>query len=192
MITTDHADFAVRLRSLRFLGVTRDAWKRYGLKESAAYDVTGLALKHNMTDLQAALGIVQLGKLERFNARRRQLALRYLEELQGMSGLILPNPGNAQRWHAWHLFVVRTVEEEGPYAREAVVEALRSQGISTGIHFIAISDLTYFKNTLALDPVQTPNAVRAGRTVFSLPLYPGLSEEDQGKVITSLRQIFNG
>lgn len=190
MIVTDDDRYAQTLRTLRLLGVTRDAWKRYGSGTSSLYDVTALSLKHNLTDLQAAIGIVQLGKLQAFNQKRRRLAERYLQDLAGLHGLILPQPGDHIREHAWHLFVVRTVEETGPYSRNAVIQELARQGIKTGVHFIAIPDLTYFKTTLPLDPADTPHAVRAGRTVLSLPLYPDLTEEDQCTVVNALVRIF--
>lgn len=191
MIVTEDAKFAETLRTLRLLGVSRDAWKRYGdYGTPPSYDVTTLSLKHNMTDIQAAIGIVQLSKLEIFNQRRRLLAERYLQELADIHGLILPYPGDEVRRHAWHLFVVRTVEERGLYSRDAVVNELARQRIQTGIHFIAIPDLTYFRQSLHLDPADTPQAVRAGRTVFSLPLYPDLEEQDQQIVIHALRRLF--
>jgi dTDP-4-amino-4,6-dideoxygalactose transaminase len=190
MITTDDAAFAQRLRRLRLLGVTRDAWARYGTGQSAMYDVAALALKHNLTDVQAAIGLAQLGKLAAFNARRRALADRYLEALADVDGLILPARGGPGQVHAWHLFIVRTAEAQGRYGREAVVEALAREGIQTGLHFVSIPDLTWFRRTLGLDPARTPNAVRAGRTVISLPLYPGLTEEEQDAVIAVLRGCF--
>lgn len=190
MITTDDEAFAQRLRRLRLLGVDRDAWKRYGSGQSALYDVTALSLKHNLTDVQAAIGLVQLSKLPAMNARRRQLASRYLEALADVDGLILPRNTGPNQEHAWHLFIVRTAEEHGRFGRDAVAEELSRQGIRTGIHFIAIPDLTYFREALHLDPSATPHAVRAGRTVFSLPLYPDLEEADQQAVIEALRRIF--
>ncbi len=190
MIVTDDDQYAQALRTLRLLGVTRDAWKRYGSGTHSMYDVTALSLKHNLTDLQAAIGIVQLGKLQAFNQQRRRLAERYLQDLAGLPGLILPMSGDTIREHAWHLFVVRTVEETGPYSRDAVIQELAHQGIKTGIHFLAIPDLTYFQETLQLDPADTPHAVRAGRTVLSLPLYPDLAEEDRQAVVNALVRIF--
>ena len=190
MIATDDETFGEKLVELRFLGVDRDAWDRYGSRQSFLYDVNRLALKHNMTDIQAAIGIVQLRKLETLNAKRRLLAERYLHELGGLKGLILPDPGDEERAHAWHLFAVRTVDEKGACGRNEVVDKLAEGNISTGIHFISIPDLTYFQRQLRLDPGDTPDAVRAGRTIFSLPLYPDLPEEDQRRVIEALRRIF--
>ncbi len=191
MIATDDEAFAGKLVELRLLGVNRDAWNRYGSQQSFLYDVTRLSLKHNMTDIQAAIGIVQLQKLDALNRKRRLLAERYLNELGGLKGLILPNPGDEGHSHAWHLFAVRTVDEKGPYGRNDVVGRLAGQNISTGIHFISIPELTYFRKELNLDPAETPNAVLAGRTIFSLPLYPDLSEEDQKTVIAVLRRILD-
>lgn len=192
MIVTEDERFGKSLRALRLLGVTRDAKDRYDGLQNSRYDVTALSLKHNLTDIQAAIGLVQLGKLHAFNQRRKAIAQRYLEELNGIPGLVLPFPGDRLRTHAWHLFAVRTVEEEGPYGRDAVVDALAQQGIRTGLHFISIPDLTYFRDTLALNLKDTPHAVRAGRTVFSLPLYPDLQEEERRIVVRALRRIFLG
>ncbi len=189
MITTDDDAFEEKARRLRLLGINRDAWQRYGTGSPSAYDITELSLKHNMTDIQAAIGIVQLAKLNRMNDRRRTLAERYMERLSLLKALILPEAGDARRQHAWHLFVIRTQDEHGPRGRDAVVAALAKRGISTGLHFLSVAELSYFRARLKLDPAATPNALRAGRTVISLPLYPGMTDEDQRAVIAALHDI---
>lgn len=191
MIATDGSELAHLLRRLRLLGVDRDAWSRYG-EDTAVdpdYDVTHLALKHNMTDIQAALGRVQLKKLDQLNRQRYRIAQRYLEELHDVEGLVLPEEGSDNISHSWHLFVPRTVDREGKFGRNAVVRRLKERGVSTGFHFRPIPCLSFFQEELGLDPEDTPNAVCAGRTVFSLPLYPELSEENQRTVIAAVRDV---
>lgn len=187
MVATDDTELADRVRRLRLLGVDRDAWKRYGSEETSGYDVTHLSLKHNMTDMQAALGLVQLEKVDRLNERRRRLAYRYLDELEGLPGLILPHPADEDRTHSWHLFVVRTREIEGPRSRDSVAAQLEREGVSTGLHFLSVTDLSYYQEALDVVPEDTPVATRAGRSVMSLPLFPDLDERAQDRVIASLR-----
>jgi UDP-4-amino-4-deoxy-L-arabinose-oxoglutarate aminotransferase len=191
MITTHDESFAARLRGSRLLGVTRDAWARYGGSRGPHYDITSLSLKHNMTDIQAAMGLVQLHKLAAMTARRRAVAERYLTELAGLDGLILPDPGDERRSHCWHLFTVRTTEIHGPRGRDAVLAGLGARNIAAGIHFIALPDLTYYREALRLDPADTPVAVRAGRTTISLPLFPDITDAEQSAVIRALRDIFS-
>jgi UDP-4-amino-4-deoxy-L-arabinose-oxoglutarate aminotransferase len=190
MIATDDDTFAAKLLPLRLLGVDRDAWKRYGTRQSSAYDITTLSLKHNMTDIQAALGLVQLRRVDELNAQRRVLAERYQDALSGTPGLILPDAGDANHTHSWHLFGVRTEAEQGAFSRDAIMQKLADDNVSTGVHFIAIPDLTYFRNRLELDPSQTPIATRAGRTIMSLPLFPGMTEDQQTTVIEAVKRAF--
>jgi UDP-4-amino-4-deoxy-L-arabinose-oxoglutarate aminotransferase len=190
MITCNDKNLAEKLRRLRLLGVTRDAWKRYGASNSSEYDVVELSLKHNMTDIQAALGIVQLGRLNELNTKRANLAMRYVEKLSVINNIILPVLPKDGQVHSWHLFIVRTPEMKGKYSRQKIIERLSEARISTGIHFIAIPDLTFYRKRMNIDPADTPFAVEVGRTVLSLPLYPDLSIEDQDRVIREVYRAF--
>ncbi|MEA1971034.1 MAG: aminotransferase class I/II-fold pyridoxal phosphate-dependent enzyme, partial [Thermodesulfobacteriota bacterium] len=107
MITLSDSQLEQRLRLLRFHGIERDAWKRYGKGGNPEYDINEPGFKYNLTDIQAALGLAQLARLEELNKRRRELADLYRENLAGVKGLDIPGVPPYRHVHAWHLFVVK-------------------------------------------------------------------------------------
>ena len=107
MITHNDDHLESRLRLLRFHGIERDAWKRYGRGGNPEYDIKTPGFKYNLTDIQAALGLAQLSRLEELNSRRRQLADLYRRGLEGVEGLELPGVPAYPHTHAWHLFVIK-------------------------------------------------------------------------------------
>jgi len=189
MITTDDDELAQRLRLLRFHGVERDAWKAYGKAQLPRYDVAVAGLKYNMTDLQSSLGIHQLRKLDEFIARREALARRYDEAFADLP-LVRPlgRAAYSQR-HAHHLYVIRVDTERLRIDRDAFMAALLEAGIGIGLHFTAIHELTYYRKRLGDLSGALPVATRASRQLFSLPLYPSLSEADVDRVAATVREI---
>jgi len=191
MVTTGDADLARRLRILRFHGVERDAWRAYGRAEVPRYDVVVPGLKYNLTDLQAALGVRQLQKLESFIARRALLARSYdrafadLAEVRPLGRVPYPHR------HAHHLYVVRLAIERLTVDRDGFIGDLQAAGVSVGLHFIAAHELSYYRERLGHDGADLPVATDASRRILSLPLYPSLTDGDQRDVIDIVRRIVN-
>jgi dTDP-4-amino-4,6-dideoxygalactose transaminase len=188
MITTDDDSFAARLRLLRFHGVERDAWKAYGTTRLPHYDVVMPGLKYNLTDIHAAVGLRQLARLEGFLQRRTTLAHRYDAVLAGLPQVHplgrVPYPSR----HAHHLYVVRLGLEQLTATREQIMGEVQAAGIGLGLHFLAVHGLSYYRQRFGNLDVELPAATDASRRIFSLPLYPLMSEADVDEVCSVLHR----
>ncbi len=191
MILCNNPDIAERMRRLRFHGISRDAWKRYAKGGLPQYEVYEPGFKYNMLDLQAAIGIHQFQKLSYFNHRRYLLAMNYLKLLKGLSEIIplgeIPYP----HVHAWHLFVVRLDIDHLKITRDEFILALQEYNIGVGLHFPAVHLQHYYKNKYGYRPGDIPNAEWNSERIFSLPLYPSLTETDQEYVVEVLNRLVN-
>ncbi len=188
MITTAREDFAARLRTRRLHGISRDAWKRYSTQGSWYYEVESPGFKYNMTDINAALGLHQLRKADRFHALRARYAALYRTGLADLDEIQLPaEPEGVQ--HAWHLFVIRLRPGRLRIDRDAFVEALRARNIGTSVHFIPLHLQPYYRRAFGYTPDDFPRATAAYRGALSLPLYPRMSEDDVHDVIDAVRRI---
>jgi perosamine synthetase len=188
MVTTGRDDLAARVRTRRLHGISRDAWKRYTAQGSWYYEVDYPGFKYNMTDLNAAIGLHQLRKCDRFHARRRQHAARYRAGLADVAELVLPAEAPGAD-HAWHLFVVRLRAERLRIGRDEVIERLRERNIGTSVHFIPLHLQPFYQRALGARPDDHPRATAAYRGAISLPLYPRMTEDDVDDVIEALRDV---
>jgi dTDP-4-amino-4,6-dideoxygalactose transaminase len=187
MVTTDSDELADKLRLLRFHGVNRDAWSRYGKVDSPRYETVLPGWKYNLTDLQAALGIHQLAKLDGFIERRTHLAELYHAQLEGIEGVkpLGRAPGTSR--HAWHLFVVTIEPDAFGCDRDRFMQLMAQQGIGTGLHFTAVHLHDYYRSRYGYCLGDLPNTEWASDRVVSLPLYPGMSDRDVGRVGEAIR-----
>lgn len=188
MVTTDDEDLAKRIRLLRFHGVERDAWRAYGKAQLPRYDVTMPGLKYNLTDLQSALGIHQLAKLDGFIARREEIARRYDEAFADLAGIRVLRRAPYPLRHAHHLYIVLVERTRLGIDRDEFMGELLEAGVGVGLHFTAIHELTYYRELLGDLAERLPVATRASHTILSLPLFPGLSEEEVAFIIATVRQ----
>ncbi|MGH2587435.1 MAG: DegT/DnrJ/EryC1/StrS family aminotransferase [Dehalococcoidia bacterium] len=188
MLTTNRADVeeAVRLHALH--GMSRDAWGRYGRGGSWYYQVVAPGYKYNMSDIQAALGLGQLERLDERNARRRALACRLTEALAGCE-TVEPLAVRPEIEHAWHLYVVRVRPETLTIDRDRFIEGLAERGIGTSVHFIPLHLHPYYRETLGVLPGEFPAAEAAFERAISLPLYPRMSESDIDRVAEAVRDV---
>jgi dTDP-4-amino-4,6-dideoxygalactose transaminase len=176
------------MKIMRIHGINRDVFDRYvSKKPSWFYEVVAPGFKYNLTDTAAALGIEQLRKIDRFSARRTQLAARYSSELSGLP-FTLPGPADGNSVHAWHLYVVR-LTDEAHIGRDALIQSLFENGIGTSVHFIPLHRQPYWLNRYALRPEQFPVADAAYQRMLSLPLYTKMTDADQTRVIRTLRGL---
>ena len=189
MVTTSDPDVARNLRLLRFHGVERDAWRAYGRAGMARYDVLVPGFKYNLTDLQAALGVHQLAKLDRFIAQRARLARRYDEALADVPEVRALGPVSYPHRHAHHLYAVRLATERLAVDRDGFMAELQSMGVHTGLHFTAVHELTYYRKHLGEFSAELPVATDVSGRIVSLPLYPALADEDQEHVVDAVRRL---
>jgi dTDP-4-amino-4,6-dideoxygalactose transaminase len=185
MITHNDDHLESRLRLLRFHGIERDAWKRYGRGGNPEYDIKSPGFKYNLTDIQAALGLAQFSRLEELNSRRRHLADLYTRGLEGVEGLELPGLPNYTHTHAWHLFVIKVLSMD----RERFMSGLSEYQIGYGIHFPAGHHLSYVHERYKIKEGKLKETERADGRIVSLPLFPGMKDEDVAYVCEAIREI---
>lgn len=190
-ITTRDDALRKRIEQLRFHGMDREAWARFGKQGSPHYDIATAGFKYNFMDMQAALGIHQLPALDGFNARRTELAKRYFELLADVDALTLPCPESvpyAYR-HAWHLFAPVVDAEKAGIDRDAFIGKLKEHNIGTGIHYRAPHLSDYYEQEWGFSRGMFPNAERISDGILSLPLFPTMTEAEQGRVVTAIRTV---
>jgi UDP-4-amino-4-deoxy-L-arabinose-oxoglutarate aminotransferase len=185
MITHNDDHLESRLRLLRFHGIERDAWKRYGRGGNPEYDIHTPGFKYNLTDIQAALGLAQLSRLEKLNSRRRQLADLYRRGLEGVEGLELPGVPAYAHTHAWHLFVIKVLSMD----RERFMQKLSEYQIGYGIHFPAGHRLSYIQQRYKIKKGELKETERANGKLVSLPLFPDMEKEDVSYVCEAVQEI---
>ena len=186
LIAHSDGELEKKIRLLRFHGIERDAWKRYGKGGNPEYDIEAPGWKYNLTDIQAALGIAQLSRLAAFNRRRAELVAIYRKELQGISGLDLPVDPPYPHDHANHLFVVKILAMK----RERFMERLSDYNVGYGLHFPACHLLNYVKKRFGV--VKLPETERAAERILSLPLFPDMTDGDVHYVSAAVREILGG
>ncbi len=189
MITTNDDKLAEKLALLRFHGMNKLAWKRYGKGGSPHYDINCLGYKYNMMDIQAALGIHQLRKLSAFNALRSKYAQIYRKELGSLSQIHLPQDPPYGIVHPWHLFIIVIKTETLKISRDEFIQALSDQNIGTGIHFKVVHQHPYYKELFTAKERNLPNANYVSERILSLPLYPSLNIGDVTRVCAVIKEI---
>lgn len=188
-ITTNETKWVDRLRRLTLHGLDKDAWKRYTSEGRPQAYVTEPGFKYNMTDLQAAIGLPQLEKLDGFNQRRSQIVQQYDQAFQGLPGFTRPDYGAKDRQTNHHLYIVILNLKELSIDRDRVLEELKLEGIGTGIHFIPLHLHPYYQNKYKLKKRDLPVASNLADRILSLPLYPKMSDQDVQDVIAGFKKV---
>jgi UDP-4-amino-4,6-dideoxy-N-acetyl-beta-L-altrosamine transaminase len=184
MLTTNDAELAWKAATFRTHGITRDPARMVGESDGPwYYQQLELGYHYRMTDLQAALGTSQMGKLEAFVARRREIAALYDEALRGLPMEPLARDPRARS--AWHLYVVRL----NSAVRRPVFEALRAAGIGVNVHYIP-AHLQPDYRRLGFESGMFPEAERYYGECLTLPMFPGMSDADVERVRTVLAKAF--
>ncbi|HID4046786.1 TPA: UDP-4-amino-4-deoxy-L-arabinose aminotransferase [Pluralibacter gergoviae] len=186
LIVTDNDRLAKRIRSLKFHGLGVDVFDRQAYGRAPQAEVIEPGFKYNLADINAAIALVQLAKLEQLNARRREIARHYLQALADTPFLPLSLP----EWphhHAWHLLIIRVDEAACGISRAGLMEALKARGIGTGLHFRAAHTQKYYRERYP--QLRLPNSEWNSERLCSLPLFPDMTPEETSRVITALREL---
>jgi dTDP-4-amino-4,6-dideoxygalactose transaminase len=189
IVATRDAALAERLRRLRFHGISKDAWLRYSAQGVPQYDVVEAGLKYNMLDLQAAIGLHQLPKLEGFIAARDRLARGYDEALARIPALTLPTRVRYPARHSWHIYTPLLNLEAARMSRDDFLLALKGENIGTGLHYVAVHLHPYYRDTWGFRRGDFPHAEHVSDRIFSLPLFPRMTPEDQADVVAALARL---
>ena len=173
MITTNDEAIYKKLLPLRWCGIDRSTWERTNKKYGWDYDIETIGYKMHMNDLQAALGLAQLERIEELNNKRKLRVLQYLYELQGLSWLKLPKYDTNS---SWHLFVVRMEN------RDKFIDYMLAHGISAGVHYKPLNAYPIFPKT------KLPVTDRVWKTLVTLPLFPDLTDEEFNHIIETIKK----
>lgn len=190
MITTDNKEYADKIKMYALHGMNKDAWKRYSDEGYKHYQVIFPGFKYNMTDIQAALGIHQLLKLEQRYKRREQIWNTYNEAFKDLP-LHTPLPPEEGTRHALHLYTILLDLDNLNTDRDTVLNGLIHENIGTGVHYTALHLHPYYRNTYNYKKGDFPNAEYISERTISLPLSAKLTDKDVEDVIRAVTKIFN-
>jgi perosamine synthetase len=188
MITTENEEYASRLQMMRLHGISRDAWKRYGSGGTWFYEVLEPGYKYNLTDLQAALGLVQLAKCNKMASERTRIARRYNTFFEPISSLQTPTcaPG---RVSSWHLYQLRLQLEQLRIDRNRFISELADRGVSTSVHFIPLHLQPAYQRDYGYKPGDCPIAEREYQRCISLPIFSGMHDEEVDQVVWAVSDV---
>jgi dTDP-4-amino-4,6-dideoxygalactose transaminase len=188
MACTDNVEFAERMRLMSLHGISRDAWKRFSVQGSWAYEIVAPGFKYNMTDVAAAMGLQQLRKADRLHIKRTLIAERYTELLSEVAELILPVV-QPDRIHSWHLYVIRLKLDRLAVGRATIIEALREVGIVTSVHWMPLHLHPYYRQTFGYLAEDLPQASGLYQEIISLPIFPDMTEDETEYVAGQLKRV---
>lgn len=184
MITLNDDALVERLKILRLHGISKDAWKRYiDGKASWYYEVVDAGYKFNTTDVNAALGIEQLKKLDWMNERRKEIALFYDEHLKDLDIILLYM--NPKMKLSFHLYPIRL----NKYNRDKFIIEMVKKEIGTSVHFIPLNLMPYYQKACGYKKGDFPVAEKVFKDIVSLPIYPQLKDEEMRYIITTIKDI---
>ncbi len=183
MATTNNSKFAEIMTINRLHGMNKNAWNRYSDKGSWYYEVVDNGCKYNMTDINAALGLVQLKKQALFQKKRKKIATFYTHSFKNNSH-ITPIKTTENSDSSWHLYVIKVNKN-----RSLLIKNLKDHGISCSVHFIPVHKHPYYKKSYDYQDQYYPIANKIFEECLSLPIYPDLSPEDQRYIIDTLTSL---
>jgi len=189
MVTTDDGELAQRIRTLALHGMDKDAWQRFAPGAKWKYDIVVPGYKYNLMDLQSAIGIHQLRRVEGFLAKRMALVGRYRQGLEGLTAVGLPADCAYGR-HAWHLFPALLDPGRLSVGRDRFIELMAERKVSTNVHYQPVHLFSYYRS-LGFGPGQYPVAESLGQREVTLPLYTRMTDGDVDDVVAAVRSIVN-
>lgn len=189
VLARDEAD-AARIKTLALHGMSKDAWKRFGDEGYKHYFVTECGFKYNMMDIQAALGIHQLAKVERNWLRREQVWNRYRQAFADLP-VEMPAAPEPDTRHGYHLFTLLIDETRAGLSRDAFLDAMTAANIGVGVHYLSVPEHPFYQEQFGWRPEDQPNAMRIGRQTVSLPFSAKLTDGDVEDVIAAVRSVLS-
>jgi len=189
MVLAKREEDIVRIKVLGLHGMSKDAWKRFSDEGYKHYQVVEAGFKYNMMDLQAAIGIHQLQRIETYWNRRSEIWKRYNKAFRGLPIATPAEPEQDTR-HAYHLYTIMVDESRTGISRDRFIDAMTAHNIGVGVHYLSIPEHPYYRRTFGWRPEDYPNAMRIGRQTVSLPISAKLTDEDAEDVIQAVKNIF--
>jgi dTDP-4-amino-4,6-dideoxygalactose transaminase len=190
MVLARNEEHAARLKVLALHGMSKDAWKRFGDEGYKHYQVVECGFKYNMMDLQAAIGLHQLSRVDKYHARRAEIWARYDAALSDLP-VGTPEPAASHTRHALHLYTLLIDKERCGISRDDFLAKMTERNIGVGVHYMSVAEHPFYQRAFGWRPEKVPNATRIGRQTASIPLSPKLNDVDVNDVITAVRQSLN-
>ena len=188
MVVAKKGDDIARIKMLALHGMTKDAWKRFSDEGHRHYYVMECGFKYNMMDLQAAIGIHQLKRVERNWQRRQQIWQAYNDAFSDFP-VGLPSLVELDTRHAYHLYSMLIDKERIGISRDEFLNAMTANNIGVGVHYLSVPEHPYYQKTFGWMPEDYPNAMRIGQQTVSLPLSAKLTDEDLGDVVEAVKKV---
>ncbi len=188
MATTFDAELADRMRRMSLHGLSQDAWKRYSGGGKWDYRILAPGFKYNLTDVAAAIGIHQLARAEAMRKEREEIAKRYAEAFADAEELETP-PMDEDRLHSWHLFPIRLRLDRLSIPRNAFIDELKERGVACSVHWRPLHLHPYYAETFGWRPEDLPAATAVWERLVSLPIFPGMREEEIVAVVDHIRAV---
>lgn len=190
MVITDNEEYANQIKILGLHGMSKDAWKRFSDQGYKHYQVVYAGFKYNMMDLQAAIGIHQLPRVDRYWQRRHEIWNRYNEAFKNLP-VFTPAPVELNTRHAYHLYTLLLDVDNLEITRDEFLDEMTKRNIGVGVHYIALHLHSYYQKTFGYRRGDFPNAEWISDRTVSIPLSAKLTDEDIGNVIEAVRDIIN-
>ncbi|RLA06376.1 MAG: UDP-4-amino-4,6-dideoxy-N-acetyl-beta-L-altrosamine transaminase [Gammaproteobacteria bacterium] len=182
MVTTNNSDYAKNIKINRLHGINKDVWDRYALQGSWQYDVTDNGCKYNSTDINAALGLVQLKKQKKLRDKRVNIAQKYNIAFKDNPNICIPFIKN-DRTTSWHLYVIKVKN------RDKIINELKKHGVGCSVHFIPIHKFSYYKKEYGYKDKNYPIANSVYERSISLPIYPDMSDKEINYIIEKVLMV---
>ena len=191
MVLTRREEDLARIKVLALHGMSKDAWKRFSDEGYKHYQVVDAGFKYNMMDIQAAIGIHQLERVEANWQRRQEIWRRYDEAFADLP-ITRPAVPEPDTRHAYHLYTLLIDERTARTSRDHFLDGMTRRNIGVGVHYLSIPEHPYYQEAFGWRPEDFPNAMRIGRQTVSIPLSARLSNSDVEDVIAAVRSIVRG
>lgn len=188
MVVCNNEEYQKRVKTLSLHGMSHDAWSRFSDAGYKHYSIVEAGFKYNMMDIQAAIGIHQLKRVNEFWERRRQIWSTYNHHFSQLP-IEIPLDPAADTRHGYHLYTIMIDEAKTGISRDEFLTRMQTKKIGVGVHYLSLPEHPYYQETFGWSPEDFPAAARIGRQTVSLPLSPKLSDEDVGDVILAVRDI---
>ena len=188
MAVTDDLALAEHLRFMSLHGLSHDAWGRYSGKGNWDYRIIAPGFKYNLTDIAAALGIHQLARAEEMRRERERVARFYMEAFAEVEQIELP-PDDSNHIHAWHLFPIKLKLEQLSISRNSFINELKQAGVGCSVHWRPLHLHPYYEETFGWKPEDLPVATALWERLISLPIFPGIRDEELDYVIRTVKRI---
>jgi dTDP-4-amino-4,6-dideoxygalactose transaminase len=188
MVTAPDENVATRIRRLSLHGMSSDAWKRYGECGPWYYEILEAGYKYNMSDIQAALGLCQMERIDEFREARDRIAGIYRAGLAAEDGITVP-PTYTDGHHAWHLYPIQINLDVVRLSRDDFIRALVDERIGVSVHFIPVHYHPFFSARLGYSRGAFPTTERYYGRAVSLPIYPSMTDADAADVVEAVTKL---